>query len=101
MSGQAFNIGTGLTTDVMTVARTLIKHYGIEVPVTVSGNYRIGDIRHNYADISKARRILGYAPKWSFDAGIGKFCEWVDTQPVHADAYEQSIEEMKEKGLYK
>ncbi|MDE6410113.1 MAG: NAD-dependent epimerase/dehydratase family protein [Muribaculaceae bacterium] len=101
VSGQAFNIGTGLTTDVMTVARTLIKHYGIEVPVTVSGNYRIGDIRHNYADISKARRILGYTPKWSFDAGIGKFCEWVDTQPVHADAYEQSIEEMKEKGLYK
>lgn len=101
VSGQAFNIGTGVATDVLTVARTLIKHYGIEVPVTVSGNYRLGDIRHNFADISKARKLLGFAPKWSFDNGIEQFCRWVDGQPVQKDNYEASIEEMKQKGLYK
>lgn len=101
ISGHAFNIGTGVATDVLTIANTLIKHYGIDVPVTVSGNYRLGDIRHNYADITKARILLGYKPKWTFDAGIKKFTEWVNEQPVQEDKYEASIEEMKEKGLYK
>lgn len=101
ISGNAFNIGTGVATDVLTVASMLKKHYGIDVPVTVSGNYRLGDIRHNFADISKARKLLGYEPKWSFDEGIRKFTEWVNTQDVQEDKYESSIEEMKKKGLYK
>ena len=100
-SGYAFNIGTGVATDVLTVANTLKKYYGVEVPVTVSGNYRLGDIRHTYADISLARRILGFEPRWSFDAGIAKFVEWVNGQDVQEDKYEASIEEMKRKGLYK
>ena len=101
ISGNAFNIGTGVATDVLTVANMLKKHYGIDVPVTVSGNYRLGDIRHNFADISKARKLLGSEPKWSFDEGIRKFTEWVNTQDVQEDKYESSIEEMKKKGLYK
>ena len=100
-NGEAFNVGTGVATDVMTVARTLIDKYGTEVPLTVSGNYRLGDIRHNFADISKARQLLGFSPRWSFDAGIERFARWVDGQQVQADRYEDSIEEMKRKGLYK
>ena len=101
ISGHAFNIGTGVATDVLTVANTLKKYYGIDVPVTVSGNYRLGDIRHNFADISQARRLLGFEPKWTFDAGIAKFVEWVNGQEIQKDNYETSIEEMKKKGLYK
>lgn len=101
VSGYAFNIGTGVATDVLTVANTLKKYYGIDVPITVSGNYRLGDIRHNFADISLSRRLLGFEPKWTFDAGISKFVEWVNQQEVQKDNYETSIEEMKRKGLYK
>lgn len=101
ISGNAFNIGTGVASDVLTVAKTLIKHYGKEVPLTVSGNYRLGDIRHNFADISKASKLLGFEPKWSFDSGIEQFCRWVNNQPIQKDNYETSIEEMKQKGLYK
>lgn len=101
VSGNAFNIGTGVATNVLTVANTLKKYYGIDVPVTISGNYRLGDIRHNYADISKARTLLGFEPKWTFDKGIEQFCKWVDTQPIHEDKYDSSIEEMRNKGLYK
>lgn len=101
VSGHSFNIGTGVATDVLTVAKTLIKHYGIEVPLTISGNYRIGDIRHNFADITKARKLLGFEPQWTFDKGIEQFCNWVSEQPIQADNYEKSIEEMKQKGLYK
>ena len=100
VSGNAFNIGTGVATDVLNVANTLKKYYGIDVPITVSGNYRLGDIRHNFADITKARKLLGFEPRWSFDKGIEQFCRWVDSQPIQQDNYEASIEEMKQKGLY-
>lgn len=99
--GYVFNVGTGVATDVLTVAQTLCKHYNIDVPITISGNYRLGDIRHNYADITAISTILGFKPKWSFDQGIKSFCNWVNTQEVKEDKYESSIEEMKKKGLYK
>ena len=100
-NGHVFNIGTGIATDVLTVAQTLCKHYGIDVPLTISGNYRLGDIRHNYADITLAKQILGFNPKWSFDAGIKLFAEWVNLQELQSDNYEASLEEMKQKGLFK
>ena len=100
-NGHVFNVGTGIATDVLTVAQTLCKHYGIEVPLTVSGNYRLGDIRHNYADITLAKQILGFQPKWTFDAGIKQFTDWVNRQDLPTDNYEASLEEMKQKGLFK
>ena len=100
-NGNVFNVGTGVATDVLTVANTLCEKYGIEVPITVSGNYRLGDIRHNYADITLARNILGFKPKWSFSQGIEKFTNWVNQQEIQEDKYDASIEEMKRKGLYK
>lgn len=100
-NGHVFNVGTGIATDVLTVAKTLCDKYGINVPITVSGNYRLGDIRHNFADITAARQILGFEPKWSFSDGIEQFTNWVNQQEVKEDNYETSIEEMKKKGLYK
>lgn len=100
-NGHVFNIGTGVATDVLTVAKTLCEKYGIEVPITISGNYRLGDIRHNYADITLARTILGFEPKWDFSQGIEQFANWVNQQEIQEDKYEASIEEMKRKGLYK
>lgn len=100
-NGHVFNVGTGVATDVLTVARTLCEKYEIDVPIMVSGNFRLGDIRHNYADITAARTILGFEPKWNFNDGIGEFCKWVNKQEIQEDKYEISIEEMKKKGLYK
>lgn len=100
-AGHVFNVGTGVATDVLTVAKTLCQKYGIEVPIAISGNYRLGDIRHNFADITLARKILGFEPRWSFDKGIEQFAKWVDKQEIQEDKYDMSIEEMKAKGLYK
>lgn len=100
-NNQVFNVGTGVAIDVLTVANELKKNYGVDVPITVSGNYRLGDIRHNYADLSKIQNMLGYEPKVSFGEGLQKFAEWVNTQEVQEDQYQRSIDEMKEKGLYK
>ena len=100
-NGHVFNVGTGVSTDVVTVAKTLCEKYGVEVPITVSGNYRLGDIRHNYADITLAKDVLGFEPKWNFSDGIAQFANWVNQQEIKEDKYEASIEEMKQKGLYK
>ena len=100
-NGEIFNVGTGQAIDVITVAESLLDAYGINVPVEISGNYRLGDIRHNYADLEKIGRLLGFKPTIDFTTGIKQFAEWVNGQAVQADKYQQSIEEMKAKGLYK
>jgi dTDP-L-rhamnose 4-epimerase len=100
-NNEIFNVGTGVATDVISVATNLIKNYGVDVPISVSGNYRLGDIRHNYADLTKINNKLGFEPKYSFEDGLKEFTNWVNTQEVEQDNYQKSIDEMKAKGLYK
>jgi dTDP-L-rhamnose 4-epimerase len=100
-NNEVFNVGTGVPVDVLTVADTLVKNYKTNTPVNISGNYRLGDIRHNYADIGKIRSKLGFEPLYSFEKGIKQFTNWVNGQPIEADNYQRSIDEMKAKGLYK
>lgn len=100
-NNEIFNVGTGVPTNVINVANSLINNYGVEVQVKISGNYRLGDIRHNYADLTKIKNKLGFEPNYSFEQGLKKFTDWVDKQEVQLDNYAKSIEEMKVKGLYK
>jgi dTDP-L-rhamnose 4-epimerase len=100
-NNEVFNVGTGVATDVLTVARSLADHYGKKIPIEVTGNYRLGDIRHNYADLSKIKEMLGFQPKYNFQQGVKIFTDWVNSQEVESDNYLASIEEMKAKGLFK
>jgi len=98
---QIFNVGTGIPVDVTTVAKSLIECYGTHVPVTITGNYRLGDIRHNFADINKIAEKLNFKPQIPFEIGIKKFAEWVNTQDIVVGGYDESIKEMRSKGLLK
>jgi dTDP-L-rhamnose 4-epimerase len=100
-NGEVFNVGFGEATDVLTVAKTLVKAYAGTSTIAISKNYRLGDIRHNYADLTKIKAKLGFSPKVNFEQGIAKFTAWVNAQEVVEDRYDSSIEEMKKKGLYK
>ena len=100
-NNEVFNVGSGIPTPVTAVANHLIKAYNGKVNLNVTGNYRLGDIRHNYADITKISTVLGYQPKVFFEEGIERFSKWVDTQATEADNYDRSIEELKLRGLYK
>ncbi|WP_278020426.1 NAD-dependent epimerase/dehydratase family protein [Flavobacterium ginsengisoli] len=100
-NGHVFNVGTGVATDVLEVANSLIKAYEIEVPVTVTGRFRLGDIRHNFADLTKIKERLGFEPKVYFKEGIQKFSAWVLQQEIQEDKLSKSLEEMKKKGLLK
>lgn len=96
-----FNVGSDELTDVSTVAATLAAKYKSDINIRVSGNYRLGDIRSNIADLNAIKQSLGYSPKVKFVDGISKFVDWVEGQEIEEDNYEKSIQEMKEKGLYK
>ena len=98
---QSYNVGSDKPISVIEVANTLKSFYKSEVAINISGNYRLGDIRHNYADLSKIKNELGYQPKYSFDKGIQKFCNWVMQQEVSVDNYEKSLKELKEKKIFK
>lgn len=98
---ESFNVGTGKGISVLTVAETLKEKYKSKAEIQVTGNYRLGDIRDNYADTSKIEALLGFKPKVTFTKGISKFVDWVNNQNVQTDNYQQSIDEMKKKGLYK
>ena len=100
-NNQIFNVGTGRANTVIEVAQTLIKNYSITVDLNITGNYRLGDIRHNFADITKIKSMLGFIPKVSFETGIDKFAKWVLSQEVEQDLYEKSLMELKSKGLLK
>jgi len=96
-----YNVGSGIRTSVLEVAETLIEEYKTKTEYTVTGNFRLGDIRDNYADLTKIKRDLGFEPKVSFKEGIKRFCNWVSSQEIQVDEYSKSISEMKDKGLLK
>jgi dTDP-L-rhamnose 4-epimerase len=100
-NGHVFNVGTGVAINVLEVANLLINAYNIPVPVTVTGRFRLGDIRHNYADLTKIKACLGFEPQVFFKEGIEKFSAWVLQQEIQEDKLSKSLEEMKKKGLLK
>ena len=100
-NGQVFNVGTGVATTVLEVATLLADYYNEQVPITVTGNYRLGDIRHNLADMTKIEKLLSFRPGVTFKNGLKKFTDWVSLQQIQSSKYEESITEMKAKGLLK
>lgn len=100
-SGHAFNVGTGEATNVLTVANSLKQAYGIGGEIKVSGNFRVGDIRHNFADLSRVEADIGFVPKIHFSEGVRRFAEWVKTQEITDSGYERSVAELRAKGLFK
>jgi dTDP-L-rhamnose 4-epimerase len=98
---QIFNVGSGVATSVSEVANLLKSLYNSDLKISVSGKYRLGDIRHNYADLSKIKNALGFSPRFDFLSGITLFVNWVKTQEVMEDKYETSLQELESKGLIK
>ncbi|SFQ51454.1 NAD-dependent epimerase/dehydratase family protein [Parafilimonas terrae] len=98
---NSYNVGSGIATDVLTVANSLKRLYNSDVAVNVTGNYRLGDIRHNFADLTLIKKDLGFQPAFNFEKGIMLFVNWVNKQEVQVSRLEESLVEMKLKGLYK
>ena len=98
---QIFNVGSGTPITVYDVAKILKEVYKSNVNIKISNNFRIGDIRHNYADLTKISSELGFEPKIGFRDGINRFVKWVKTQKIANDKYNDSIQELKDKRLFR
>ena len=96
---EIFNVGSGVRTTVIDVANLLIKKLNANVCINISGEYRVGDIRHNYSDNSKINRLLNYSPKYSLEQGIDRFVEWAVNEPAEIDKFSISMDELKNKNL--
>jgi dTDP-L-rhamnose 4-epimerase len=95
---EVFNIGSGNSYTVNEIASKLSKTMGVEVEQNVTGEYRVGDIRHCFGDISKAKRILGFEPEVNFEDGLKELAEWLEEQ-VAVDNVDQAKEELAARGL--
>ena len=93
------NVGSGIPTSVKEVAQELSRAFGKEPNVFVTGQFRIGDIRHNYADISRLKSVLGLVPKVSLKEGLKRFAGWVEQQPIPEDMLEKANQELRDRKL--
>ncbi|HEY3766126.1 MAG TPA: GDP-mannose 4,6-dehydratase, partial [Gaiellales bacterium] len=96
--GEAINIGTGEPVSVLGVAEVLAGHIGVDLPARISATSRSGDVRHCWADISKARRLLGFEPRVRFAEGMRELVEWVRDQESD-DHSEAAHAELTQRGL--
>lgn len=95
----SLNIGSGERVTVMEIAGAVNRFFGSRSKVSVSGAFREGDIRHGLADLTKATEILEYRPKVGFSEGVQHFLAWARESDPQVSKYEQSLDEMKQRGL--
>ena len=98
-AGQALNVGSGRAVTVREVAATLARVLGSDAQPEVTGRYRVGDIRHCYADISRTREVLGYEPQVGFEAGMEELVGWLREQERPDDRVESHAAELAARGL--
>jgi dTDP-L-rhamnose 4-epimerase len=96
----AINVGTGRRVSVLQVAEALIAELGLagRLQAEVNQQFREGDIRHCFADISLAQKLLGYQPRVRFEDGLPELVQWVRQQTA-TDQVEAATAELKARGL--
>ena len=95
----ALNVGSGQQTTVGEVVGEIVAFFGSSSEVVVTGGFRIGDIRHNVADLTDIRRLLDFEPKWQFKDGIQQFLAWAAAETAATTGYERSLDELRARGL--
>ncbi|WP_232060740.1 NAD-dependent epimerase/dehydratase family protein [Metapseudomonas otitidis] len=93
------NVGSGIATSVRVVAEELSRAFNKNPNVIVTRQFRIGDIRHNYADINRLREFLGVTPRVSLSEGLQRFAKWVSEQPLPEDQLDKANQELRDRKL--
>jgi dTDP-L-rhamnose 4-epimerase len=97
--GAVLNIGSGQSFTVQEVAQRLAAVVGREhIEPEITGKYRVGDIRHCYSDIARARETLGYEPQVTLDRGMEELAEWLEGQTAD-DRFAAAGRELASRGL--
>ena len=96
---HSLNVGSGQRTSVLEVARHIVNFFGSRSELQVTGEFRLGDIRHGSADLTGLKQTLGYTPQWKFADGLDRFLSWASASAPEAAGYDRSLEEMRSRGL--
>jgi dTDP-L-rhamnose 4-epimerase len=97
--GSIVNVGSGRGETVSEVARRLARVLGKEwIEPRLTGVYRVGDIRHCFADTSLARDTLGFEPRVGLDEGMEDLASWLERQAA-TDCVEHAADELAARGL--
>jgi dTDP-L-rhamnose 4-epimerase len=98
-TGHVINIGSGQAYTIAEVATLLADAMGLpEIGPEILGKARSGDIRNCFADISKARRLLGFEPQYRLENSLGPFAEWVRSSGA-IDRGAEMKRQLEERGL--
>lgn len=95
---NVYNLGFGKPISILDIANTLIKLYKSDVKPEITQEYRKGDTRHDYADISLIKKELGWEPKTENKTGFKKLVEWGFEEEAE-DKFDSALEELKNHGL--
>ena len=96
----AVNVGSGQATSVLAVAQGINSYFQSNSSISVTGAFRMGDIRHNIADISTLKELHDFVPTVSFQQGLVQFLDWASTQPPEdKESYLRSVNELTKRGL--
>jgi dTDP-L-rhamnose 4-epimerase len=97
--GQVFNIGSGKQHTIRDLARRIGRALGkSHLEPQITGKYRVGDIRHCFADISLATRVLGYKPRIGLEKGLEDLAAWLEGQ-IASDRAVEAQHELAARGL--
>jgi dTDP-L-rhamnose 4-epimerase len=97
--GEVYNVGSGEDRSVREVADLLARAMNrSDIAPEITGKARIGDIRHNIADIGKIQRELGFTPRRDFSEGLAELTEWVAEQQAE-DRVQEARKELEMRGL--
>ena len=99
-NSEIINLGSGQEKSVIEIADMLRNEYHSQSTIEISGDFRIGDIAHNFADITKAKKLFDFTPRVSLAEGLHEFCEWVKKQEALDSGYYQSLSEMENTGMF-
>lgn len=80
VSDSPIDIGSGEFQTIGTAAHIIAAHYGAPEP-HVTGQYRQGDVRHAWSDVTAAQKVLAWTPRYTLNEGISKLAAWIDEQP--------------------
>jgi dTDP-L-rhamnose 4-epimerase len=96
---DVFNVGSGLPITIAEMATTLAQMLQKNIEPQFLGRYRVGDVRHCFADISKIGRVLGFKPQRRFDEGMHELISWVAAAKVPIDRSQASLAELEKRKL--
>src|SRR3954470_4978955 len=97
--GHAINIASGNSLSVLEIARRLAQVLRLpQTSAEIAGRYRMGDIRHCFADTTLAGELLGYRASVSLQDGMAELAEWLQAERA-VDTYDVARRELDARGL--